>query len=310
MSEELRRQRERVQNVWNSVARKLPALANATRIHPEAEVDFDDIGGLHAAKEELLTFACAATDPDVYGRWGTLPPSGLLLIGHRGVGKKLLAHALARQTGRPFLRVVVPRLVADVLHFGGNAGELLGGWRDAMAELEGLTVFFDELEFSEARDRGTQRTDLPIGQIMDFLLELVDRTIAAEGVQVVGSTAYPRTLRPAFVAPGRFERVVEVAPIVPDDVVAALLIHTAAAEKRAGRSLFEGEIDWTDVVNRYRQAPTGDFVRILHGVLRRKARCDAAGEPVGPVTTEDLIHEVERARHADTRLAPPGGTYL
>ena len=39
--------------------------------------------GSPRAKEEILTYACAATNPEVYGRWGTYPPSGLLLIGQQ-----------------------------------------------------------------------------------------------------------------------------------------------------------------------------------------------------------------------------------
>jgi ATP-dependent 26S proteasome regulatory subunit len=307
--EDLAIQRERVHNLWNSFARKFPPVDHATWVDPVPEFDFDQIGGLAPAKEELLTYACAATNPEVYSHWGTLPPSALLLIGRRGAGKHLLAHALATRTGTSFLRVSVPRLVLEVLQAGGKLGELLGDWRQSLAELPTTTVFFDELEFSQAQDIGTHRTDLPIGPIMEFLLELVDRTIDVEGSLVVGASAYPQTLRPAFLAPNRFERVVEVNPIFPDDIVEALAIHAAKAEKRAGRRLFEA-VDWTHVVSRYRQPSTGDWVRIMHAALRRKARCEAAGEEVTPVGTEDLLEEVERVRRADTRLLPAGGTYI
>ena len=302
-------QRERIQNLWKSFARKHPPIDNATEIEASPALDFDDIGGLAAAKEEILTFACAATSPDFYTRWGTIPPSALLLIGRGGVGKSLLARALATRTATPFIEISVPRLVLEVVQAGGKVGELLQDWRHTLAELPSATVFFDELEFSQAHDIGTQRSDLPIGQIMDFLLELVDRTIAVEGTLVVGASAHPQTLRRAFVVPGRFERVVEVAPIYPDDIVEALEVHSRAAEKRAGRRLFAA-VDWKEVVSRYRHPSTGDWARIMHATLRRKARCEAAGEEVTPVSTEDLLREVERVRNADTRLLPPGGTYL
>jgi ATP-dependent 26S proteasome regulatory subunit len=301
--------RERVQNLWNSTARKFPPLEQAARIDPEPAFDFDEIGGLASAKEELLTYACGATSPEIYTRWGTMPPSGLLLLGRRGAGKHLLAHALATRAGTPFIHVSVPHLVLEIVHGGGNVGELLVGWSQVLDDLPTITVFFDELEFSQAQDIGVQRTDLPIGPIMDFLLDLVDRTTGIEGVLAVGSTSYPESLRPAFVAPGRFERIVEVSPRFPEDVVAALAIHARAAEKRAGRRLFEG-VDWQQVVTGYSQPSTGDWVRILHAALRRKARCEAAGEDVGSVGTEDLLAEVERARRAEARLLVAGGTYL
>jgi len=301
--------RERTQNLWLSFERKLPPIAKATQLDPEPQLSFDRIGGLAAAKEELLTYACAATHRDVYARWGTFPPSGLLLIGPGGCGKKLLAQALATRADTAFLRVDVPRLVLELMHTAGKVGDLLAGWSQTFEEMPPVTVLFDELEFSQAQELGGQRPDLPIGPVMDFLLELVDRTIADEDSLVVGSTAHPDTLRRAFVSAGRFERVVEVSPSFPDDHVAALEIHAADAEKRAGRPLFDG-IAWVDVVRGFREASTGEWVRILHAALRRKARCEAAGEPVKAVATADLLDEVERARRTHTQLPAARGIYL
>ena len=120
---------------------------------------------------------------------------------------------------------------------------------------------------------------------------MLDRTIRAEGHLVIGSSSHPDTLRPALLRPGRFERVVEVNPSFPNDVVEALQIHSRAAEKRAGRPLFD-EIDWRRAVGQNNEPSIGDWVRILHAVLRRKARGDASGEETGPVTTENLEYEV------------------
>ena len=207
-------------------------------------------------------------------------------------------------------RVDVPRLVLDVVHSGGKAGELTRGWSQVLEEMPQLTVFFDELEFSQAQDIGGLRSDLPIGPIMDFLLEVVDRTIASKNHLVVGSTSHPDTLRPAFLSTRRFERIVEVNPIFPDDVIETLQIHAEEAEKRAGRELFDG-IDWRQVIGQTREAAPGDWVRILHAVLRLKARQEAAQESVTPVTTANLKEEVERFKNAEERLrVPEGGNYL
>jgi ATP-dependent 26S proteasome regulatory subunit len=225
------------------------------------------------------------------------------------VGKTLLAEALASLTGTSFLRVAVPRLVIEVIHRGGKVGELVQGWSQTLAEMPPLTVFFEELEFSQAREIGDRRTDLPVGPVMDFLLDLVDRTIAADHVMVVGSTSNPDALRRAFIQPRRFERVVEVNPIFPVDVIAALEIHAAQAEKRAGHALF-ATIDWERVVDQYRQPSTGDWVHILHAVLRRKARHEAAGESPTPASTEDLEEEVRRFLKASDSLHVPSGNYV
>jgi ATP-dependent 26S proteasome regulatory subunit len=310
VADERRIERERAQNLWERNAAKMPPLARAVTVHPAPAVYSDQIGGLEQAQEEVLTYACAMTSPEVYAHWGTYPPSGLLLIGPPGCGKKLLAEALATRAGTGFLHVRVPRLAIEVMHFGGKVGELLEVWAGTLAEMPPLTIFFEELEFSQTAEIGAKRTDLPIGPIMDFLQEFVDRAIAAEGSLAVASTAHPATLRPAFVAPGRFERIVEVTPIFPSDVVKALAIHAAAAEKRAERRLFEG-VDWEQVVRQHREASIGDWIRLMHGALRRKARCEAAAEPVGPVATADLLEEVGRFKRASDRLPrAAGGIYV
>lgn len=302
--------RERTQNLWLSLERKIPPLAKAATLEAAPETTFDRIGGLQAAKDELLTYACAATHPGVYARWGTFPPSGLLLLGQRGVGKTLLAAALASRTEMGFLRLAVPRLVTEFLHNASKIAEFMSLWPQALDDMPPLTVFFEELEFAQTEELGARRTDLPQGPIMDFLLELVDRTIAIPDTLVVASTSHPDTLRHAFVMPGRFERIVEVNPVFPDDIVSALEIHAADAEERAGHPLFDA-VDWAEVVRQYREPAPGDWIRLMHATLRRKARCEAAGEAVKPATTQDLLDEVDRARRARKRLpANGGGIYL
>ncbi len=302
--------RERAQNLWASFARKFEPIAQATQLEAQPEFELSRIGGLAAAKEELQTFASAATAPEVYARWGTHPPSGVLLIGARSVGKRLLARSLASLTRTSFLCVAIPRLVLEVIHRGGKVGELVAGWSDAIQEMPPVTVLFNELEFSQAEELGARRPDLPVGPVMDFLIDLVDRTIAARNALVVGATSHPDTLRRAFLEPGRLERIVEVTPLFPGDIIETLCIHAEAAEKLAGRPLFR-DVDWSAVIAEYRAPAPGDWVHILHATLRRKARCEAAGELVPPVTTDDLGAEVARFKQAASRLfVPKPGTYV
>jgi len=302
-------QKERAQNIWGSFARKLEPIEHAMRFEPIPDLDLGQIGGLERPKDEIQTYACAATNPEVYERWGTYPPSGLLLIGRQGVGKALLARALASLTGTSFVRVIVPSLVIEAIHRGGKVGELLLGWSQVLSEMPPVTVLFEELEFSQTREIGERRPDLPVGPVMDLLLDLVDRTIATGNCLVVGSTSHPDTLRHAFALPGRFERVVEVTPIFPDDVIEALRIHATQAEKRAGHPLFE-TIEWARVLDEFHGPSTGDWIHIMHAVLRRKARREAAGESPSLVTTEELSEEARQYHQAADRLTLPTGNYV
>jgi len=300
---------ERALNIWSSFQRSVNPLARGAAIVPAPELGFDEIGGLAAAKEEILTYAYAQTSPEVYGRWGTFPPSAMLLIGHRGSGKAMLAEALAAKTETAFVRVDVPRIVLDVIHGSNKIGELIQGWSAALEEMPPVTVFFDELQYAQAHDLSAHHGQLPAGPIMDLLFELIDRTLAVPTALVVGATSFPDTLPHAFVTPGRFERVVEVNPSFPDDVIAALCIHAAQAEGRAGRPLFE-KIDWASIVGSISEPAIGDWVRMLHGVLRRKARLEAAGEQPDAVTNDDFARELSRFRQAHTRIHMDGGNYL
>jgi proteasome regulatory subunit len=300
---------ERAQNLWSSFARKIEPLGRGMLLEGAPDQELAEIGGLEGPKEEVATYAAATTSPQVYADWGTVPPSALLFIGQRGSGKSLLARALATQTDTSFLKIGVPRLALDVVHAGKKAAEMVDGWSQILEEMPPLTVFFNELEFSQTREIGARRPDLPVGPIMDFLLEVLDRTMQ-HGHLIVGTTSHPDSLREAFLAPGRFERIVEVTPRRPDDVVAALQIHARAAEKRAGRTLFD-PIEWERVVGRTTDPSIGDWVRILHAVLRRKARLDAAGEQPAPVSAPDFARELERFTQAQRRIRmPDGGNYV
>ncbi len=83
-----------------------------------------------------------------------------------------------------------------------------------------------------------------------------------------------------------------------------------AAEGRAGKTLFS-DVDWEAVVRHYQGPSVGEWIRLMHAVLRRKARCEAAGEPEEAVTTQDLLGEVDRFRRAKGQLPQSrSGIYL
>ncbi|HTO69844.1 MAG TPA: ATP-binding protein [Myxococcota bacterium] len=302
-------ERKRAANLWEPFARKFPPVAKSCTFTAVPTVTFGEVGGLEDAKDELLTYACAATEPEIYERWGTFAPSGLLLIGPAASGKSLLAEALATRTETPFLRVGVARLMLQLIHAGGKAGELMQGWSETLVEIKRATVYFDELDFAHDPAVGAPRIDLPFAQLSDFLTELIDTTIGVTQPLTVGSTSRPDTLSPIYFQPGRFERVVSVNPAFPGDVIDALQLHCTAAEKRAGRKLF-AKLDWQRIVEQNRDASVGAWIQLMHAVLRRKARCDAASEQPGEVTTEDALAEVDRFKRATLRLPVPSGRYL
>lgn len=306
---DIERERTRAVNLWEAFARKFPPLLRSAELIASPAIDFDDIGGLARAKEEMLTYACALTDPEIYRRWGTVQPTGLLMIGPPESGKSLLGEALARRTETPLLVVRVPRLVLQVLHAPGNLPALIQGWTETLGDMPRVTVMFREVDFSQVSGLTDRRPDVPVGPITDFVVELLDQAVAVEQALVIGSTSHSDNISSIFLEPGRYERIVDVTPEMPGDVVASLRIHAARAEERAGRPLF-ADVDWHAAVRGRESTSIGEWVRLLHAILGRKARCEAADEDPGAVTTADVVAEVDRFQSTQSRLPSRSGAYL
>ena len=66
-------------------------------------VTFADVAGLGAAKEELENLVHMIKNRQVYSSLGAQQPRGVLLYGPPGVGKTLLARAIAGEAGLPFI---------------------------------------------------------------------------------------------------------------------------------------------------------------------------------------------------------------
>ena len=92
-------------------------------------VSFEDIGGLDDTIEEVKEIAIVPLlHPEVYQKAGQDPPKGILLYGPPGVGKTLLAKALAREAQCNFILINGPEL------FSAAYGESEKKLRDIFAQ--------------------------------------------------------------------------------------------------------------------------------------------------------------------------------
>ena len=65
-------------------------------------VTFDDVAGVDEEKEELEEIVEFLKNPKKFTQMGARIPKGVLLVGHPGTGKTLLAKAVAGEAGVPF----------------------------------------------------------------------------------------------------------------------------------------------------------------------------------------------------------------
>jgi transitional endoplasmic reticulum ATPase len=181
-----------------------PSASAATVDVPD--VGFDDVGGLPAAKRELVrAVEWPLRYPDALDRLGIDPPGGVLLYGPPGNGKTLLARAVAATTDANFIGVDGPEL------FDRYVGESERAVRDVFTRARDTApsvVFFDEVDALSAT-RAEEGSAAPERVVSQLLTEL-DGLEGREGVTVLGATNRLDRIDPALLRPGRFDRTVHV----------------------------------------------------------------------------------------------------
>ncbi|MBU1179008.1 AAA family ATPase [Patescibacteria group bacterium] len=158
-------------------------------------VSFEDIAGLDGAKEELKSEIDALLGRDEFSKFiGRKPRKGLLLVSNPGLGKTLLAKAVAGEYKMNF----IPVKSADVhtMWYGMSAQTLTAYFQ--MAKLHAPCILFlDELDTllpSRGGGAGSPRADEKV--VTAFNVEM-DGVESMEGVVVIGATNRPDLVDPA-----------------------------------------------------------------------------------------------------------------
>ncbi|RME81777.1 MAG: AAA family ATPase, partial [Caldilineae bacterium] len=68
-------------------------------------VTFDDVAGCDEAKQELAEVVEFLREPQKFASLGARIPKGVLMVGHPGTGKTLMAKAVAGEAGVPFFSI-------------------------------------------------------------------------------------------------------------------------------------------------------------------------------------------------------------
>jgi cell division protease FtsH len=173
-------------------------------IEEKPNVKLDNVAGMDEVKEEVAEVIEYLKDPARFRKLGGRPPKGILFYGEPGVGKTLLAKALAGEAHVPFISVSGSDFVE--MFVGVGAARMRDTFETARKNAPCI-VFIDEID-AVGRTRGT----INLGgndereQTLNQLLVEMDGFDTSEGILIIAATNRPDILDPALLRPGRFDR--------------------------------------------------------------------------------------------------------
>ena len=171
------------------------------------DVKWDDIGGLKDVKQQLQeAVEWPMKYPALYDKLGHRMPRGILLHGASGVGKTLLAKAVATESEANFVSVRGPELLSKWV------GESERGIREIFRrarQASPCVVFFDEID-SIAPIRGAGAETAVTERVVSQLLTELDGMENMHGVIVLAATNRADMIDPALLRPGRFDKIIQI----------------------------------------------------------------------------------------------------
>ncbi len=205
------------QEVLNNIQIKMENFTTAlNNIEPSAlrEVlitqpteTWDDVGGLEEVKLQLKeVIEWPLKFPELYQHLHARPPNGILLHGPPGVGKTLIAKALAHESEVNFISVKGPEFLSKWV--GESEKAVRETFRKARSASPCI-IFFDEID-AIAGVRGRNPGSNVTEQVISQLLTEMDGLEGLKDVILIAATNRPDMLDPALLRSGRFGRHIEI----------------------------------------------------------------------------------------------------
>ncbi len=203
-------------------------------------VTFADVAGVDDAKKELVEIVDFLKNPAKYRKIGARTPKGVLLFGPAGVGKTLLARAVAGEAGVPFFSMAGSEFMEMLV--GVGASRVRDLFATAKAQAPSI-IFIDEVDaIGRQRGRGFVGGHDEREQTLNQILVEMDGFTPNDNVVVVAATNRGDLLDPALLRPGRFDRRVMLDMPDKDGRLAILKIHAKGKK-------FVGNINWEKIAD-------------------------------------------------------------
>ena len=167
-------------------------------------ITFRDVAGVEEAKQDLREIVDFLKEPKKFTKLGGRIPKGVLLAGHPGTGKTLLARAVAGEANVPFFTISGSDFVE--MFVGVGASRVRDLFEQGKKNAPCL-IFIDEIDaVGRHRGAGMGGGHDEREQTLNQLLVEMDGFESNEGVILIAATNRPDVLDPALLRPGRFDR--------------------------------------------------------------------------------------------------------
>lgn len=196
-AEDAKKEQENAQKAYASYD---PFLGNVIR-PVRAQVSFKDVAGIQDVKEELEEIVDFLKNPAKYKRYGISLPKGVLLVGPPGVGKTMIAKAVAGEASVPFFYQSGATFVQ--IYVGMGAKRVKELFSQAKAHAPSI-IFIDEID-AVGKARGGLRNDEREATLNQLLTEM-DGFEDSSGVIVIAATNKIEVIDEALLRSGRFDR--------------------------------------------------------------------------------------------------------
>lgn len=167
----------------------------------KTDIKFKDVAGIDDVKEELEEIIDFLKNPKKYKNFDIRLPKGVLLVGPPGVGKTLIAKAVAGEADVPFFYQSGATFVN--IYVGMGAKRVSSLFQMAKKNAPSI-IFIDEID-AIGKSRGGRQSDEREATLNQLLTEM-DGFEDSSGVIVIAATNKIDVLDDALLRAGRFDR--------------------------------------------------------------------------------------------------------